>query len=68
MSEQEKPTPHQQSMDILQGISNILLSGQAELKEFQARINSVKFLENRLNKLNELEQKAEEVSVEPEEA
>ena len=62
MAEQEvqELSDHEKGRQVLQGIYNILVSGEAPLQEFQARINSIKFLEGRLNKLNQLELDAAE--------
>ena len=45
----------QRSMEILQGISRLLADHPGTLQEHQQRLNSVNFLRERLEKLQELE-------------
>lgn len=51
-------TDHEQSLDILDSLAQILANVPGVLKEHQQRINSVDYLRERLNKLAEFERAA----------
>ena len=55
---EQTPSVHEQTMSLIDGLHAVLTAGEHTFPEFQARIQALKFLTTRLNKLNDLEMQA----------